>query len=362
MARSQSRLEAKIIAAVLGRLPTPPVDLLAIADGLNVHDIRYIHGTSIEGATHFRVDGPVIYLGRLEKNEDNKGAGTQREIRTLNQITRLLVCQDSSWQISDMWLTLAHELAHVMLRRPEVLQIMVRRGGPPLSKEGEERLADKIAETLLIPDDWVEAIQVSHPTLEKLENVAALGGVSVSMLVVRLASAGKDIGLMQWQRGKHSWYVTDRPGAPPYLHRNIKLSEAGIIALDNADCWEDEIVADGCMGQHRITISGTGRREGKYVTQLFRPSLDVWMTEQPSPHSSDPQAATPSLLAEIAPRPTERRRATAPGQSVLTGHQKDRETRRHRQPRAPRQGSADQCHAPTTTDDSANGSWLRSAG
>jgi IrrE N-terminal-like domain len=250
MLKSQLRLEAKIIAAVLGGPRTPPVDLFRIAGEMNVSDIRYIHGTSLKGATHFHADGPVIYLGRLE---------TASKIR----------------------FTFAHELAHVMLRMPEIMPLVTRHVGPRLSKEGEERLANRIAETLLIPDDWVDAIRTSHSTLAKLESAASLADVSVPMLIARLATAGKDISLLHWQRGKHSWYVIDRPGTPPYLHGRIELSEAGTMALDDAGRSEQDIVVDGYTSQHHIRIKGRGRRQGKYAIQLLRPSRDVRMAGQP---------------------------------------------------------------------------------
>jgi hypothetical protein len=264
MTKSQPMLEAEVIAAALGGPRTPPVDLLAIADELNVNDIRYIHGASLEGATYFQADGPVIYLGRLAANINRHEA------------------------IHTMWFTLAHELAHVMLRRPGVVHLMARRGAPRLSKESEERLADRIAETLLIPDDWVKTISVSDATLEGLENVADLAGVSMAMLVSRLAAAGKDISLLQWQRGKHSWYVTDRPGTPRCLHGNIRLSESSVMTLDNTDSSERVIVADAYMGQYRIIMLGLGRRQGDYVIQLIRPSRDIWMAKQRSSQESEP--------------------------------------------------------------------------
>jgi hypothetical protein len=303
MTKPWPRIETEVIAAALGGPRTPPVDLLAIADELNVHDVRYINGASVDGATYFHAGGPVIYLGR----PDLGGLDLRRP--DLVRVDPHLLDLRSS----NMWFTLAHELAHVMLRKPEVVRLLAKRGTHPLSKENEERLADRIAETLLIPDDWVGAIRVAHATIERLENVAHHAGVSMAILIVRLATAGKDVGLLQWQRGKHSWYVTDRPGTPLYLHGNIKLSEAGVIALDKADCCEQDIVADGYMGQYRIRILGRARRQGNYVTQLLRPSRDVWMAKQSSPHWSDPQPATLSSPGELAARPTERHRVTSSG-------------------------------------------------
>jgi hypothetical protein len=180
-----------------------------------------------------------------------------------------------------MRFVLAHELAHVMLRKPEIIGLLERRSQVSLLDD-EEGLADRVAATLLVPDSWVESIGSAHPSLASLRSMADHAEVAVTTLASRISAAGIDVGLLHWQRGGRSWHLVDRPGAPLCLHGRIRLSEAGIRAIDRVRSKESEMTVDGYINTHLVTISGWGFRRGDDVIQLIQPSRDVVFPTAPN--------------------------------------------------------------------------------
>ena|ERR1700683_4744832 len=234
-------LTAEVIAVALGHLPEPPVDLIQVAEDLNVCDIR---STSFrDGFTDFAQDSPVIYLNRAESGPR-------------------------------MRLVFAHELAHVMLRKPAVMRLIEMRGRSYLLR-GEENLANDIAATLLIPEDLVKSIRESNLTIDNLERLATYAQVTPRTLVTRLAEARVDTGFLHWKRGVRSWHVIDRPGAPESLHESIILSKVGAMVFEGLNQRESPIIVDCRVGEVNAKIHGTGRRIGEHVIQLIRPSRDI---------------------------------------------------------------------------------------
>src|SRR6266568_5710687 len=109
-----SGLASEIISAVLGCLYSPPVDLDLVAREVFVSAVwRTQYAGLADGCTDFRAGRPVIYI---DQNADMAKA-------------RFIY---------------AHEIAHVMLRRPEAKHVLAKRGRSSLLND-EERLADKIA-------------------------------------------------------------------------------------------------------------------------------------------------------------------------------------------------------------------------
>ena len=236
---------SEIINAVLGGPRTPPVDLTEVAREIGVSSVRQTWSTRfLDGFTDFRSDRPIIYLGQKASR-----------IRT-----RFIF---------------AHELAHVMLRTPEAKDVMMRHGQVDLSEE--ERLANKVAASLLVPDSCVEEIRRSRLTPRRLEEAASHMNVSMMALVARLESAGSDIALLHWQKGKRSWYVVDRPGAPPCLHGRIQLSDKGSRIIENLTRQEADIVVDGRISGRYAKLSGAAYRDKGDAFLLLQPSRDIWL-------------------------------------------------------------------------------------
>ena len=235
-------LESEIIATALGGPHEAPVDLNQVARYIGVSAVR--HTPFVDGFTDFQMTGPVIYLGQTESRAR----------------TRFIY---------------AHELAHVMIRAPEVRELMERRGLISLLKD-EERLANSVASSLLIPDSWVEEIRTMNLAAIALEKIAAWARVSVMVLITRLAAAGLDIAMLHWQRGLYSWHVVDRPGVPLGLHGEIQPSGDGIRAIENLGQSESKLIIEGHVSGRHVKIAGRGRRNGGHALQYIEPSRDIW--------------------------------------------------------------------------------------
>jgi hypothetical protein len=242
--KPEKEIEAEIISVTLGGPRRPPVELGRVAKDIGVEAICWTH--SRDTFTHFHPKGPVIYLSPTES-----GA----RIRFI----------------------FAHELAHVMIRRPEALRLIQNRGLARLLDD-EERLANRIAATLLVPDSWVQAMKATRFPLAKLENIARLAGIPMPMLVTRMAASKIDIALLQWRQVGHSWYVTDRSGVPDCLQGYVELTESGRRAIDRLGNDESGMVVDCRIGGKCVTITGRGYRRGKrgeHAFQFIAPSYDI---------------------------------------------------------------------------------------
>jgi Zn-dependent peptidase ImmA (M78 family) len=240
------QLGSEVITTVLGDPCNLPVNLRQVAEEMGVRAIRQTRLR--DGFTDFQPTGPVIYLGR----------------KTTPARRRFIF---------------AHELAHVMLRRPEIKDLL-ERYGRVMQLLDEERVANSIAASLLVPDSLVERLRESPCTLGALEETAALAKVSVMMLVTRLATAGIDVALLYWLRGRNAWHVVDRPGAPFYLHGHIELSDSGSRAIESLGDTESDIIVDGWVGDRNVVISGSGRRYKRHAIQLMQPSRDIWLADR----------------------------------------------------------------------------------
>jgi hypothetical protein len=243
---SRQRIESEIVSVALGGPRQPPVDLHQIAKDIGVGDIR---PTNVRhGFTDFRPAAPVIYLNYIN-------LGTK-------------------WRF-----LFSHELAHVMLRMPDVMRLIEMRGGANLLID-EETLADNIAATLLVPDGWIENLRRTLVPLKRLRYIAQQADVSVMTLVARMASADIDIALLHWRKGNDAWHVIDRPGTPPCLHGYIKPSAIGNSAIENLNRKESDIVIDSHINGRHAKIGGIGYRHGEHAFHFLEPSVDIWIATE----------------------------------------------------------------------------------
>lgn len=240
------QIESAVISAAVGLPGKPPVDLRRIVAELGVVDVRRIHCRN--AFTHFEPTGPVIYL-------DQTVSGAQERF------------------------VIAHELAHIMLRTPAVIEMIENRGQADLLTD-EEEFANRIARALLVPDEWIEEMKKTSLMLVRWEKVAFLAGIPMSMLITRMATAGIDIALLHWRRGSRSWHVIDRPGTPLFLHGYIELSEIGRRTMDYLSGQESRVTVDCRINGSHVGISGRGYKLRDCAEQAFQflaPKHDVWL-------------------------------------------------------------------------------------
>jgi IrrE N-terminal-like domain len=266
-------IEAEIIAASLSGPWEPPVNLVLVAQEIGVVDIRQTERR--DGYTDFRRAAPVIYVNGLASRT------RQRFI-------------------------LAHELAHVMLRKPEVVSLIKRRGQLELL-DNEESLANRVGAALLVPDSWVDAMKDADLGLADLESVARQAGIPVKNLIARLAAADMDVALLHWQRGRDAWHLVDRPGVPESLRGRVELSPRGRMAIERLGGRESRVVLDCHAAGRTLRISGSGSRRGRNghdALQLIRPTRDI---EYP-PDAAAPRPADRTRVRDQARRSDPRRR------------------------------------------------------
>ena len=232
---TRESLEEAVIRAALGFHPRPAVDLYKCASDLGVVEVRTAE--RVDGYTDFTGPAPIIYL--------SQAANPAR-----------------------MRFTFAHELAHVMVRTNDC----ERAGGHKLATArqlDEERLADRIAASLLVPKDWVRALAEAGITWPHLHRMCMTARVSHSMLVTRLSAEGYPTGLLRWRRGPHGWILMSRPGAPKYLHGRVELGQACQAVIDETAAGLTEVTLDLDVRGERMLLPGSLRRNGDNASLLF---------------------------------------------------------------------------------------------
>jgi hypothetical protein len=238
---------------------------LRIAKDIQVRDVRPTD--SLYDYTDFSLGFPVIYLSNKQADHEKR-------------------------------FVLAHELAHVILRMPEVIDLLHKRHRDDFFVD-EESSADSVAATILLPDNWIESLRTSYFSLRLLKQLARLADVSMGMLISRMATAEIDIGLLHWRRGRGGWWhVIDRPGVPSSLHGYIDLSSSSNNILEQLSGNESDMVVDCNINGRRAKLAGKGYRRGAHAFQFLVPSVDIWIDAQefdahmvvPNVRSLDPRA------------------------------------------------------------------------
>lgn len=234
-------IESEIISTALDRLPPPPVDLEAVARYIGVAEVVLMECRA--GFTVFDNLSPKVYIN---------GSIPHAKSRFI----------------------FAHELAHVMLRMPRVMSLIRNRGYTELL-EDEERLADGIAQTLLMPDAWVESMCTSWNTLVDVLFFAKQADVSPQALIRRMVASRIDLGMLQWRKARLRWAVIDRPGVSSHLHGCLNPTFAGHWALENVGIEESDLLVDCYLNDRHVTVVGTGICQGSDVLQLVKPSHEL---------------------------------------------------------------------------------------
>lgn len=236
--KTNGSIESEIISAALDRLPPPPVNLEAVARYIRV--AKVVSTECRAGFTVFDGPSPIVHIS---------GSISHAKSRFI----------------------IAHELAHVMLRLPRVVKLIRHRGCVALLAD-EERLADDIAQTLLMPDAWVESMRTPWVTLMDVLSFAKQADVSPQALIRRMAASRIDLSMLHWRKEGLRWAVIDRPGVPPYLYGCLNPTFAGRWALENVGIKESDLLVDCYLDDSHVVVVGTGIRKESDVLQLVRPS------------------------------------------------------------------------------------------
>jgi Zn-dependent peptidase ImmA (M78 family) len=128
--------------------------------------------------------------------------------------------------------TLAHELGHLMLAKPDE-DFTARRmwSGP----DREERFCDQFAAAVLLPRDWVIAQFGGAPErLSVVRKLARTAEASLSASLLRLREVlGWERSLLHWRRYEGDWRLISTAGLPRHAHNRL-TSEAATRALLDA--------------------------------------------------------------------------------------------------------------------------------
>lgn len=179
--------------------PVPPIDVRRLARAMGVESITR---------------ESMVEDGRLEHRPGN---------------TRIFLSADS--HPARERFTLAHELGHLLLARPDV-PLTARRLQPAMSSE--ERFCDAFAAALLMPVAWIRARGAGRaPSLALASAMAADCGCSLSSLVIRMNEILRwRRALLTWRRERDSWRWVAAAGIPRSLHGDLRSTPETAAVLN----------------------------------------------------------------------------------------------------------------------------------
>jgi hypothetical protein len=211
-----------------------PVHLSSVARRLGVSSIVY--SAMIEdGKTWW--DGPQVHV-RLRQ-----GRGQQRQR-----------------------FTLAHELAHVALSRPQ--------SGPyhraPFASSEEERLCDLVAGALLLPADRVRADFAAGPvTLQALRAHSDAAMVSLAACVLRINQlTRRQLCLIAAERRDDRWEINRTTGVGRAAQSRLRITEQDIDGLSRAGDSHPTAVRLDVGGRPHATNAYVRYRYGRLLMLL----------------------------------------------------------------------------------------------
>jgi hypothetical protein len=140
-----------------------------------------------------------------------------------------VVYLDPSIAVARLQFTFAHELGHVLLRCDAAESLWA----PYANARDEERMCDRIAAALLMPEKWLDELTAGRPGLRGLSDAADDATVSLSALVAQLSSYHTDHVLLRFRRGPSGrWVPVARIGMPFALRGPMRLTPCSAALLD----------------------------------------------------------------------------------------------------------------------------------
>jgi Zn-dependent peptidase ImmA (M78 family) len=198
-------------------------DLSEVAAALNAVVVDRVHRLPVEGRTVWDNDRPTIFLSPRIQSE------------------------------ARLRFTLAHEIAHVGLRRFSG-DIEVGRFYRQIDGDGGrrlERFCDAIAGALLMPRLWMRRYISHEPSIALIFDVAHAARVSVSASAIRLRDLGPSFVLMDWRLDlDECWKLDTVVGARYDLTRQATLCHESIADLTALRRGEQ------CFRHIRLDIDG----------------------------------------------------------------------------------------------------------
>lgn len=236
-------LPSRVILAALGHLPQPPVDLPQIALDLGVSAM--LTATKVAGYVDMTTGGPVVHVG---------------EARTQHRAHFVL----------------AHELAHVMLHSEQVSESLGRGRVLQAILAEEERWADRVAGTLLAPDDVLAQLSRQPLAWRTLSSMAARLEVSTTLLVTRLSMTGIPASIIRLGPARRGWIVSSRIAVPSVLDGRLTVSEDSQRSLAAVTGRPTPFTLEVRKTDRRVVlVEGAARRINGDVAVLFGGSRDL---------------------------------------------------------------------------------------
>ena len=177
-----------------------------------------------------------------------------------------------------MRFTLAHELAHVLVRGRDAVGEVARRTFDTATDE--EELCDAIAAALLLPRDWVLKVGSRPSTLSRLRFLSNRAGVSLSAAAVRLAEVTSTTSILfRWRQTDSRWICASVAAVPPHLFGRMRLPNSSTAILSAAgyrDQWVDISIL---FGGREIVCRAQISRSGSSCLMLVTSMADAEKAE-----------------------------------------------------------------------------------
>jgi hypothetical protein len=190
------------IASVLraaGIDPTPPIDVVQLAQALGVDSIT-VDDLLEDGRVCHGPSGTHIYVSEH-----------------INRARRRF--------------TLAHELGHILLADPAE-PLMAERSLPVRSNE--ERLCDEIAAAILMPRSWLRSSFADRS--RTLANARLLANTAITSLAASVVRLNQVLdwrrAFIRWRWRDGAWRLAAAAGVPPGLHGTITTAPETRAVLD----------------------------------------------------------------------------------------------------------------------------------
>jgi hypothetical protein len=171
--------------------------------------------------------------------------------------TRARIVVNSERPLTRQSFSIAHELAHWLLRNPQWRTDLTAQVQAAFSSE--ERLCDALGASLLMPRPWVNAQITGRPRdMNTLRDIANRAGVSLSATLLRLAHvAGWREVLLHWSKIGSEWVLDDIAGLPARQEGLITSTAATRLGLASLACSAGKLL----LGQKLPLLIGADERE-----------------------------------------------------------------------------------------------------
>lgn len=230
MTSLSARRADALLAMTLSERPTEPKDPMELAASAGAAAIRCTDGP--QSFTDLSRPSPTIYLAR-----------------GLSPIARRFVA--------------AHELGHCLLATPAGRGLAEAWA---LGYRDEERLCNRVAAALLLPEPWVRERVGPRPRLDDLTAVAAEAKVALTTVAARLGELSRPVTLLRFRRSRDgTWRLDARYGAGHQIQGQAELDGPSALRADAPGAGPGTMDCSWTAGPHRWTCRADVRRGGDHL-------------------------------------------------------------------------------------------------